>query len=68
MMMVKKYIILNAPPLFIPGSKIGTIVTSIRKISHTNRNLVGNNIKYNDLVMLDLPNMEARQRQQSRRP
>jgi hypothetical protein len=28
MMMVKKYIILNAPPLFIPGSKIGTIVTS----------------------------------------
>jgi hypothetical protein len=38
----EKYIdfILNAP-LFIPGSKIGTIVTSIRKISHTNRNLVG---------------------------
>lgn len=56
--------ILNAPPLFIPGCKIGTIVTSrlekYRKPTETW--LKANNIKYNELVMLDLPNMEARQR------
>ncbi len=61
-----KYIdfILNAPPLFIPGSKIGTIVTSrLEKYrKETETWLANNNIKYNDLVMLDLPNMEARQR------
>lgn len=61
-----KYIdfILNAPPLFIPGSKIGTIVTSrLEKYrKETETWLTNNNIKYNDLVMLDLPNMEARQR------
>jgi uncharacterized HAD superfamily protein len=61
-----KYIdfILNAPPLFIPGSKIGTIVTSrLEKYrKETETWLKANNIKYNDLVMLDLPNMEARQR------
>ncbi|MFI0491537.1 phosphoribosyltransferase [Flavobacterium sp.] len=61
-----KYIdfILNAPPLFIPGSKIGTIVTSrLEKYrKETETWLQANNIKYNDLVMLDLPNMEARQR------
>ncbi|CAM3010472.1 Uncharacterized protein, HAD superfamily [Flavobacterium succinicans] len=62
----EKYIdfILNAPPLFIPGSKIGTIVTSrLEKFrKETETWLAANNIKYNDLVMLDLPNMEARQR------
>ena len=62
----EKYIdfILNAPPLFIPGSKIGTIVTSrLEKYrKETETWLAANNIKYNDLVMLDLPNMEARQR------
>jgi uncharacterized HAD superfamily protein/hypoxanthine phosphoribosyltransferase len=61
-----KYIdfILNAPPLFIPGSKIGTVVTSrLEKYrKETETWLQANNIKYNELVMLDLPNMEARQR------
>lgn len=61
-----KYIdfILNAPPLFIPGSKIGTVVTSrLEKYrKETEIWLQANNIKYNELVMLDLPNMEARQR------
>jgi uncharacterized HAD superfamily protein/hypoxanthine phosphoribosyltransferase len=62
----EKYIdfLLNAPPLFIPGSKIGTIVTSrLEKYrKETETWLAAHNIKYNDLVMLDLPNMEARQR------
>ena len=56
--------VLNAPPLFIPGSKIGTIVTSrLEKYRpETETWLKANNVKYNDLVMLDLPDMEARQR------
>lgn len=56
--------ILNAPPLFIPGSKIGTIVTSrLEKYRpQTETWLKANNIKYNDLVMLDLPDMAARQK------
>lgn len=62
----EKYIdfILNAPPLFIPGSKIGTIVTSrLEKYrKETELWLAANNIRYNELVMLDLPNMEARQK------
>jgi uncharacterized HAD superfamily protein len=62
----EKYIdfILNAPPLFIPGSKIGTIVTSrLEKYrKETETWLRANNIKYNDLVMLDLPDMQARQK------
>lgn len=62
----EKYIdfLLNAPPLFIPGSKIGTVVTSrLEKYrKETETWLAAHNIKYNDLVMLDLPNMEARQR------
>jgi len=62
----EKYIdfILNAPPLFIPGSKIGTIVTSrLEKYrKETVTWLEANHIKYNDLIMLDLPNMEARQK------
>lgn len=61
-----KYIdfILNAPPLFIPGSKIGTVVTSrLEKYrKETETWLKANNIKYNDLIMLDLPDMAARQR------
>jgi uncharacterized HAD superfamily protein len=65
MMTGEKYInfLLNSP-LFIPGSKIGTIVTSrLEKYrKETETWLAANNIKYNDLVMLDLPNMEARQR------
>jgi len=62
----EKYLefILNAPPLFIPGCKIGTIVTSrLEKYREpTETWLKANNIKYNDLVMLDLPDMEARQK------
>lgn len=62
----EKYIdfILNAPPLFIPGSKIGTIVTSrLEKYrKETEYWLQANNVKYNDLVMLDLPDMAARQK------
>jgi len=62
----EKYInfMLNAPPLFIPGSKIGTIVTSrLEKYrKQTETWLEANNIKYNDLIMLDLPNAAARQR------
>jgi len=59
--------ILNAPPLFIPGAKIGTIVTSrLEKYrTETETWLKNNNVKFNDLVMLDLPNKEARQRANS---
>ncbi len=60
----EKYIdfILNASPLFIPGAKIGTIVTSrLEKYrKETEIWLKKNNVKYNELVMLDLPNKEAR--------
>ncbi len=60
----EKYIdfILNAPPLFIPGAKIGTLVTSrLEKYrKETETWLKKHNIKYNNLVMLDLPNKEAR--------
>jgi len=54
----------NAPPLFIPGCKIGTIVTSrLEKYRKpTEIWLNANNIKYNELIMLDLPTMEARQK------
>jgi uncharacterized HAD superfamily protein/hypoxanthine phosphoribosyltransferase len=65
----EKYIdfILHAPPLFIPGSKIGTIVTSrLEKYrKETETWLRNNNVKYNDLVMLDLPDMAARQKANS---
>lgn len=56
--------ILNAKPLFIPGSKIGTIVTSrLEKYrNETESWLKKYNIKYNKLVMLELPNKEARQK------
>jgi len=61
-----KYIdfILNARPLFVPGSKIGTLVTSrLEKYrKETETWLAANKIKYDKLVMLDLPDMEARQR------
>ena len=61
----EKYIdfILNAPPLYIPGSKIGSIVTSrLEKYrKETETWLQKYNIKYNELIMLDLPDMKARQ-------
>lgn len=60
-----KYIsfLLNAAPLYIPGSKIGTLVTSrlekYRKETETWLKL--NGVQYEKLVMLDLPDMKARQ-------
>ncbi len=56
--------VLHAQPLFIPGSKIGTLVTSrLEKYrKETETWLENNNVKYNKLVMLDLPNKEARQK------
>jgi len=65
----EKYLdfVLNALPLFIPGSKIGTIVTSrLEKYrKETETWLAAHKVKYNELVMLDLPDMEARQRANS---
>jgi uncharacterized HAD superfamily protein len=65
----EKYLdfIRNAPPLFIPGSKIGTIVTSrLEKYrKDTEAWLKTNNVKYDKLVMLDLPNKEARMKANS---
>lgn len=59
--------VLNAPPLFIPGAKIGTIVTSrLEKYrNETETWLKKYNIRYNKLVMLDLPNKVARQKANS---
>ena len=65
----EKYLdfVLNAPPLYIPGSKIGTIVTSRLEKYHeaTETWLKNNKVRYNKLVMLDLPNKEARQKANS---
>lgn len=62
----EKYInfLLHAQPLYVPGAQIGTLVTSrLEKYrKETEEWLKNNNIKYNKLVMLDLPNMEARQK------
>ncbi|WP_294588192.1 phosphoribosyltransferase family protein [uncultured Bacteroides sp.] len=56
--------LLNASPLFIPRVKIGTLVTSrLEKYrKETEFWLEKNNVKYNKLVMLNLPDKEARQR------
>ena len=56
--------ILNAKPLFIPGAKIGSLVTSrLEKYrKETEIWLDKNNIKYDKLIMLDLPDMRARQK------
>ncbi|MEG1544051.1 MAG: phosphoribosyl transferase [Tannerellaceae bacterium] len=60
----EKYIdfLLHAQPLFIPGSQIGTLVTSrLEKYrKETEAWLRENKVKYSRLVMLDLPNKEAR--------
>ncbi len=60
----EKYIdfILNAPPLYVPGSKIGVLVTSrLEKYrKETEIWLQKNNVRYGQLIMLDLPNKEAR--------
>lgn len=56
--------LLHAQPLYIPGVKIKTLVTSrLEKYrKETETWLKNNNVKYNKLVMLDLPNKEARQK------
>lgn len=56
--------LLNARPLFIPRVKIGTLVTSrLEKYRpETETWLARHGVKYNKLVMLNLPNKEARQR------
>ncbi|PQB06029.1 phosphoribosyltransferase family protein [Aureitalea marina] len=56
--------LLNAEPLYIPGSKLGTLVTSrLEKYrKETETWLDKHNIEYDKLVMLDLPNAKARQR------
>ena len=56
--------ILNAEPRYIPRSNIGTLVTSrLEKYrSETETWLAKNNVKYKNLVMLDLPDMYARQK------
>lgn len=56
--------LLNAAPLYIPGSKIGTIVTSrLEKYrTQTETWLAKNGVVYDKLVMLDLPDMKARQK------
>lgn len=56
--------VLNAQPLFIPGCKIGTLVTSrLEKYRKpTEEWLSKNNIQYDKLIMSDLPSMEARQK------
>lgn len=55
-----KEFLLNARPLLIPGAPIGTLVTSrLEKYRpETEEWLSKNNVKYDKLVMLDLPNME----------
>lgn len=57
-----KDFILNAQPLFIPGAKIGALVTSrLEKYrKETEIWLENNKIKYEKLVMLNLPDKESR--------
>lgn len=56
--------LLNATPLYIPGAKIGTLVTSrLEKYRpQTEEWLRRNGVKYDKLIMLDAPDMQARQR------
>jgi uncharacterized HAD superfamily protein len=59
-----KLFLQNATPLYSPGAKIGTIVTSrLEKYrSETEIWLKKNDVQYDALVMLDLPTMKARQK------
>jgi uncharacterized HAD superfamily protein len=56
--------LLNAAPLYIPGSRIGTLVTSrLEKYrAETETWLKNHGVAYDKLVMLDLPDMKARQK------
>lgn len=60
----EKYIdfILHAKPLFIPGAKIGSLVTSrLEKYrKETETWLKENKVTYNKLIMLDMPDKESR--------
>jgi uncharacterized HAD superfamily protein/hypoxanthine phosphoribosyltransferase len=57
-----KQFLQTAAPLFLPGARIGTLVTSrLEKYrNETESWLRKNGVRYNQLVMLDLPHMEAR--------
>lgn len=54
--------LLNAPPLFLPGARIGTLVSSrLEKYrKETETWLAAHQVKYNKLVLLDLPDKAAR--------
>lgn len=56
--------LLNAAPLYIPGSKIGTLVTSrLEKYrKETEVWLEANRVNYDKLIMLDLPDLKTRQK------
>ena len=60
----EKYInfIVNAPPLFLPTARIHALVTSrLEKYRpQTEQWMKANGIEYDHLIMLDLPNKEAR--------
>lgn len=62
----EKYVefLLNAAPLYLPKCPIGTLVTSrlAKYRPQTEQWLAKHNVKYDKLVMLDLPTMEARQK------
>lgn len=56
--------LLNAEPLYIPGCRVGTLVTSrLEKYRpETEAWLRKHKLRYKELIMLDLPDMEARQK------
>lgn len=58
------HFLLNAPVLFVPACKIGTLVTSrLEKYRpQTEEWMKKNNVKYNKLVMSEFTTMEERQR------
>lgn len=59
-----EHFLCNVEPFFLPSRTIGVIVTNRleRYRALTEEWLAKNNIKYNKLVMLDLPTKEARQK------
>lgn len=56
--------VLNAKPLYIPSSKVNALVTSRldKYRPQTVQWLQDNKVQYDNLIMLDLPNKEERQR------
>jgi uncharacterized HAD superfamily protein/hypoxanthine phosphoribosyltransferase len=62
-----KQFLLTAAPLFLPGARIGTLVTSrLEKYRYeTETWLRENGVSYDRLIMLDLPDMAARQQTNS---